>query len=458
MNNTNTAGKKADTAENARTAENVTIIREVGEATALPENIYYKLPDGLRQMCFAITNRNQRDVFFLAALSVLSAHMKNIDILHSTGIIHPQLFVMIIAPPASGKGIASKAKKLGEPLQDELYKQAAVENKGLNTASADNKARSDKPWQKAFFIPANSSDRAFFDRLHENSGRGLVIETEIDTLLNAMDKEWGNYSDVLLKGFQHETVSINRKEDCLYIEKPNFSICLTGTPVQFNRMFKNPENGLLSRFGLYTFEGDTEWQSHAPKRVGTSLDTEVRKNAKMFYKIFTELDKLSSPLDFQLSTEYWSSLDSVFKAINNKIRDYGLPDLLLSSNRRAPYHVLRIACALAVYRHFEKGEDIFPGMRVIPENDDIDVGVELSKMFVNHTNQMIGFLPRSNNLSNKSQRYREFYEALPGEFTTREAQEIASELGVPERTCDGWLSNYMADFKNIKHGHYRKRK
>ena len=461
VNNTFEDFKAKDPDGNAQNAVNATNAgsrcRLIGEATALPLDIYHRLPEGFASMCNAIKNDNQKDVFLLSALTVLSAHMPNVYMDHSTGVIHPQLFIMIIAPSASGKGIANQAKNLGKPLQDMLYKKLKDGRSGLNTTTYKNRTRQEEG-PKAFFIPANSSDRAFFDRLYENEGRGLVMETEIDTLLNAMEKEWGNYSDVILKGFHHEAVSINRKDAFLYIEKPNFSICITGTPIQFNKMFKNYENGLLSRFGLYTFEATDEWESHIPKRVGTSLQKEVTKNAEMLKRIFIELDELSSPLEFHISEESWKFIDSIFEAINSEIINRKLPDLLLSYNRRALINALRIACALAVYRHFKKDEKVTPGMSITPDENDIYVGVEVSKMFVNHANHLIDFLPCLSSLSNSTQKFRDFYEALPNEFATSEAEEIARDLKIPDRTFRNWLSKYKAEFIRIKQGHYRKRK
>jgi len=49
-----------------------------------------------------------------------------------------------------------------------------------------------------------------------------------------------------------------------------------------------------------------------------------------------------------------------------------------------------------------------------------------------------------------------FFEALPGTFTTAEAIHIGTSLNIPERTVKDWLSKYPTHFKHINHGRYQK--
>ena len=70
--------------------------------------------------------------------------------------------------------------------------------------------------------------------LSDNDGVGILFETEGDTLSQTLKSEHGNYSDILRKGFHHETISMSRRKDREFIELPlpRFAVVLSGTPKQ----------------------------------------------------------------------------------------------------------------------------------------------------------------------------------------------------------------------------------
>ena len=52
-----------------------------------------------------------------------------------------------------------------------------------------------KPAERMLFIPANNSTTGVFQLLSDNEGKGLIFETEGDTLAQAFKSDYGNYSD-----------------------------------------------------------------------------------------------------------------------------------------------------------------------------------------------------------------------------------------------------------------------
>ena len=54
--------------------------------------------------------------------------------------------------------------------------------------------------------------------LKENNEKGLIFETEGDTLAQTFKSEHGNYSDGFRKAFHHETISYNRRKDREFVE------------------------------------------------------------------------------------------------------------------------------------------------------------------------------------------------------------------------------------------------
>src|SRR5690554_8197541 len=84
------------------------------------------------------------------------------------------------------------------------------------------------------FIPANNSSTGAYQLLGDSDGRGLIFETEGDTLAHAFKSDYGNYSDGFRKAFHHETISYYRRTDREFvdIESPCLSTVLSGTPKQ----------------------------------------------------------------------------------------------------------------------------------------------------------------------------------------------------------------------------------
>jgi hypothetical protein len=160
------------------------------------------------------------------------------------GVVYPNLFSFVTAPAASGKGSIKYSKEVLKCYHETIKSSSEFGN-------------------QAFFIPANNSASKIYEMLDANGGIGLIFETEADTLSNSMKQEWGSFSDVLRKVFQNEDISQARRNNNEYIEvnKPKFSICLTGTNEQVGRLINSTENGLFSRFLFYSFATEFKWKN-----------------------------------------------------------------------------------------------------------------------------------------------------------------------------------------------------
>jgi len=89
--------------------------------------------------------------------------------------------------------------------------------------------------------------------LGDSDKRGLIFETEGDTLAKAFKSDYGDFSDGFRNAFQHEPISYYRRTDKEYVEidRPCLSALLSGTPKQITTLIPNAENGLFSRFMFY---------------------------------------------------------------------------------------------------------------------------------------------------------------------------------------------------------------
>ena len=133
----------------------------------------------------------------------------------------------------------------------------------MNKGKDENLEKPSKPPERMLFIPANNSVTGVYQLISDNEGKGLIFETEGDTLAQAFKSDYGNYSDGFRKAFHHETISYYRRTDREYvdIEKPCLSTVLSGTPKQVATLIPNAENGLFSRFMFYYMNIKPTWKN-----------------------------------------------------------------------------------------------------------------------------------------------------------------------------------------------------
>ena len=90
----------------------------------LPDDVYDRLPEILKQGAAVFEDRRERDVFLTGALSIISGCMRNVVGLYRAKEHYANLFVFIIAPAASGKGSLTFAKVLGDKFHDKLVAES----------------------------------------------------------------------------------------------------------------------------------------------------------------------------------------------------------------------------------------------------------------------------------------------------------------------------------------------
>lgn len=446
--------EQIESANNANSAESAKCHSleselDISTAPAIPEEVYQHLPGMLRDCCSLITEAHRKDVFLVSALPVIAAHLENVVAGHVDGYYTPDLFTLIVAGPGTGKGVSSKARGFGSVLNQHLIERSKQERQRYETMPDEEKAGLNPPKERSLLIPANSSSRAIYDTLDANGGSGLLFENEIDTMLNATGQEWGNFSDITRKAFHHESISINRKKERYWIENPRLSICISGTFDQFKGMFESAENGHFSRYALYTFDVPRVWQSHRPTQRSRALDEAVESASTELYEIWKRLCSRQEPLYIDLTEGQWGMIDDTFSEKMELIEAFDLSKHLHASNNRAAVLALRMACIFTVLRN----PDALDGSKSLtPTQADMTASLWLADTFIKHALRLYHILPKADGTDGKGERYKLFNTALPREFKTAEALEIAAELDIPERTAKRWLNN----FTRIGHGHYKK--
>jgi len=238
---------------------------------AFPDEIYTDLPGLLQNVVAKSNSPEDRDLLLLGSLVTISACLPNVFGVYAEREVFPNLFLFVTAQASAGKGILTLCRKLVEPIHKALREQNRAEFQAYQrdlteyAAAKGDKLNMEKPQEpplKMLVIPANNSATGLFQILNDNNGKGLIFETEGDTLAQTFKSEYGNYSDGFRKAFHHETITYNRRKDREFVEidKPRLSALLSGTPRQVSALIPNAENGLFSRFIFYFMNIRYEWK------------------------------------------------------------------------------------------------------------------------------------------------------------------------------------------------------
>ena len=435
----------------------ITDMEQPNHIMSNPDSVLYptfeiasgQLPPFLERAISIASTPEQKDMLLLSTLSAVSYALPHIRFLYGDPMrdYFVNLMVAVIAPAASGKGVLSYSEKLLEPIDDYLRSRG-----------------------KQAIFSADASSRAFFDILEENNSTGFILETEIDELANTWKQKNNNYSTLLRKSFEHETLRVARmagpkgtmnKE----IRQPHISMIISGTPKQLAPLMGTGENGLASRFMAYiikrapefnmnVYVSDEREAEHADNPVFELLGQELLERWKY-------LSGLSRNIYWKLSPEQWQQLGEFFEA-HHALRDIFsyAPEAYAAMVKRFSVSIQRIGAILAA-------------LRLDPEapapdkmyccDEDFKTLVTLADTLIYHSAAMVNMLnephtPESAEPIHRNTKAANLLDLLPAEFTTSEANEIAESQNITKDTVKYRLKQWL-DEKKIKRkgiGKYRK--
>lgn len=433
-------------------------IKEGNEpSTKLPDtfsaSVYDTLPDFLRRCC-APFDGHEKAVMLLGALAVLSGCFPGVGGIYNRRRFGLNLFALILAPAASGKGTLGFARRLVWPYHKRLADaskearaQYEAELTGYRT-KAKGKGGNDasppiEPPQLMLLLPGNTTAAALQAALADNEGRGIICETEADTLSGALGSDYGNFSDVLRKAFQHEPISLLRKTDRQYIdlENPALSIALTGTPGQLAALMPTAENGLVSRFLFYTFEQVPEFADPSPN-AGPPLDPIIDKLGEELLRMIEVVQLPCKPgnysIEITLNQADWESIRAAGKS--GLLEAYAAAGGNGASTLfRLALIAWRIAGILTVVRCFERGE--VPAGTLEADSADVTTALAIMETGLAHALSVLATMPTPNAAkgSNYAMKAEEEKKVRELHATGLSFRAIAEQTGIPYRTVGNWI-------------------
>jgi hypothetical protein len=439
------SGVKSENQENEETSEN-----ETGtQLCSLPAEIFDQLPDLLRRITVKGTSPEDKDILLLGSLVSMSACLPNVYGVYAEREVFANLFLFVTAQASAGKGRLTLCRKLVEPIHKALREQNRAEYESYQrdlteyAAAKSDKVNMEKPQEpplKMLVIPANNSATGLFQILNDNNGKGLIFETEGDTLAQTFKSEHGNYSDGFRKAFHHETITYNRRKDREFVEidMPRLSALLSGTPKQVSALIPNAENGLFSRFIFYFMNIRYEWKDVFAGESGQTLDHYFDHLGAQFHELHKCLESQDKPMRFCLTISQQQQFNSYFEQTQIQYIELCGEDYI-GTVRRLGLITFRIAMILTALRIMDNGELRSP---LVCSDTDFNIAMEIVKVLVQHAAHVFQQLPTDTAAKVQPNQKQQFLNMLPAEFDRQTYLSVAQKLNIPAKTAEKQIARF----------------
>ncbi len=414
--------------------ERVNQSRKFNLPIPIPIKVYDILPELLLNPIMKYESYAQQELILLSTITILSGLMPSYYVIYDKKRYEANLFLFVIGKAASGKGIMNDVRIIAELIQEHFLSNESTTKK-LNE-------------KQTIFIPADSSQSALITILNTNEERGLIFETEADVLNGTMKQDWGDYSTILRKAFQHEAVSIARKIDneLLELKNPKLTCLISGT-VEQSKKFLNIENGLFSRFIVLYINNHSEWRDTFSEEDAVNHLEPIAN-----WLLENYMDIKSQNIKFSFSKE---QQDQFYNLMSEKFQlnqiFYDKLDLG-SSIKRLGLILTRIAMILSLC---EK-QNLKSVTQIVCSNEIFEATMSLLDFFYSHLTNTYQLLTNFK-IDDRTPQYQadSLYYGLPKYFTRQQAIEVGTKLGIQENYIDKLLGKNKMYIKKSR-GNYEK--
>jgi hypothetical protein len=413
-----------------------------------PDSLFPELPEFLQKVIQIATSNEERDILLLGSLVAISACLPKVSGIYDGKRVYSNLFLFITAQASAGKGRLVHCRQLVNPVHKEFREQAKVHKQhyelelaeyNTNKGKVEGIEKPDRPPEKMLFIPANNSSTGAYQLLGDSDGKGLIFETEGDTLAHAFKSDYGNYSDGFRKAFHHETISYYRRTDREYvdIESPCLSTVLSGTPKQVAALIPNAENGLFSRFIFYYMNVRPVWKNVFASQTTNGLDDYFDALGNEFFSLYSSL-KAGQDVQFFLTTDQQDQFNQFFGQIQEKYMSIQGIDYM-ATIRRLGLIAYRFCMIFSALRIMETGET---SSKMICEERDFQASLAMVKVLVKHSSKVFAELPEDVQKPTRLNRKEKFLNKLPKHFNRQKYLEVATALSIPHKTAEGYVTDF----------------
>lgn len=413
------------------------------ESPTFPDFVFDNFPQPIvSKICNLLSSKRERDIFLLSFISVSSSLMNRVYGNYDASIVRANLYSIILAPPASDKGVAKHVMKCLEDIvdyQESLFKGAVMEWE-------ENDGSGEVPVKRTVLFPGNSTSPALLQMLRDNPHGGIMIETEADVVGSMFKMDHGDYSNLLRKAAHHEMISSARKtkNEFITVKNPYLSVLLTGTPNQLYSIVDNTEDGLFSRFIYYVYSTESKFRN--PFRPQNQRIVEELKELTEFtYELWSEWQSSKDEIEFVWTHEQQKQMfeffDEWLKSAQEIIRDD-----VNSVIKRYGLIFFRICMVLSVLR---KPINV---KKIICQDLDFKVAFEIIKVIRVHSMKVIELMPKTEEIKPIEGNKEALYNQLPNNFKKGEAIRLAEKMAISSRSVHRYCNKWVTDGYLEKNG------
>ena len=436
----------------------MSVLSENGPLETFSNLIEDNLPPLLKIIAGNGETYQEKDLLILGSIVTMSACLPNVYGRYAGMEVYPNLFFFLTARASSGKGRLNLCRLLVQPIHERLFEQYKKERKEYLKLKAEYEARKsrgmqkpDAPAKRMLFIPANSSATSVYQILSESDERGLIFETEGDTLAYSFASDFGNFSDGFRKAFHHEPISYHRRKDDEHVDimHPQLSTVLSGTPEQLRSLIKDTENGLFSRFIFYRLNSGLDWMDVFADPLGKSLDDEFMEYGRIFTAFYDRLSK-TRRLYFQLKESQTERFNRYFSALQVALYARFGEDMI-PSVRRMGLIFYRIAMILTTLRIMTHGDYLSD---MLCMDMDFETALKMVNVIMQHTVAVYKDLcmMKGQAIEERVSMRAQFLNDMPDEFTWNMVFEKALQMKLCSRTAERYVAHYLKNGMLEKQG------
>lgn len=416
----------------------------------LPDAVFDTIPEFLKHITQVATTKEERDILLLGSLVTLSVAFPKLIGKYGDNPVNTNLFIFISAKASAGKGILIHCRKLVEPIHLALRNQAKImkqqfevdmQEYNANKGKDANTEKPQKPPQKMLFIPANNSATGFLEILGDSDKRGLIFETEGDTLAKAFKSDYGDFSDGFRNAFQHEPISYYRRTDKEYVEidRPCLSALLSGTPKQITTLIPNAENGLFSRFMFYVMNMKLIWKDVFASKTENGLDVHFEKLGNEFFSLYQTL-QANPDVHFSLTPSQQLQFNQFFEKMQTLYVNIQEEEII-SSVRRLGLIAFRIMMIFSALRIMEDGSI---EQNLYCNDTDFQNTLDMITILVKHSSYVYSQIAQETYKPKPKHKKEQFLENLPYHFNRQTYVATALSLGITDKSAQ----RYIKEFKD----------
>ena len=441
----------------------------------IPDSAYSGLPQFLKDCVQYASDPRERDITLLGSLNCCSALFPGVSFFYKNALYSSHFYHALVANAAAGKGVVAFILSLLDATQEYYDRQRRDQKKAFEKAqmaweaevhqalrehrSPDSDKKPEEPKAKYLKTSSTTSKSRLLEQLATNGELGChMSSTEINTLISSLAQDYGKYEDILCKAAHHEEISQSYKidGDPIVVPRPHLALIMSGTPEQFPGFFRSHENGLYSRFLIYTRQLNPHWETCAPGEGRVDLREHFHTLGKKLFEMHKLL--LESPTLVTFTPGQWERHTQQFGVWLKSALVEG-KEFPTSIVFRHGLLAMRLASILTIFR---KWDDYRYAKEYCCTDADFDTAMQIIATVIEHSLLLGTSLPDTGHPPVAMRKFHQFEDVLkklPRIFSYIDFINAAKELGISVSTAKRYLRKAVEQELVVKQkDKYRKRR